>query len=753
MRLFEIKNTIHYDNWRLPNEEEIRKELSLKKAKNYNEELGLSNKINCWDSWNNIQKAVKNGKVVRLPYEDYDNIERLSSASTLKGMRNMSLNYRSGPRDPFRIAKGFENDDRIPMAIIIDCGNGRLVLVAGNTRLGCAKICNIIPYPKVLIILGNVKEEINENINEFGLTYYGNCKNSFEDGDSLIPIFRDVSDFACVEEDSEQITKDEFMKLTSPLEKEFLNIIKKHKCYYSYNYDKKIAMLYDDNTDTHYFWSNDRLNESINNENTYQKIDKILNELMEITPNIPKPKIKINNQQGDTLGFCHWQYGMKDGKLFIAQNTEIQIQKRATVDDNTLRRILAHELAHSEDFLLNDKAKLEKYGYHTYKMMRKFYKDSGHGEGWFKVAKRFNEKYGDGFVTVTSDQDMILDDTNIRPFYVLIIEYNGKMGWQISLRLSLKQKVYLNRCANHQMSYDNKRLYLSNDPVLLKYGAPMIMYGGSAMPRTDEQREHLLKLWNNGNDILDKFKNINESFLNPATVGLAATMAITGAIGGYNHNKNQEPEITSISDPSTLSNAQLNKICKASLNRMPDSIKDLLPESEWNKVKFKYTDSNIGGEYDPNNPYTITINDGKVVDAVVWHEALHMIQMRFYPRILNGMMNFNFNSRKSGDENNKYMGLDNSNNAIKIANRLRSSGKTMKDLNVEAQAEIVTNYGIYKYMLDNEKDSDYIKQWQNGVNTFSPWVQDYKDSYWKNNMKPSNISLYDRIMNLLQKVF
>ena len=295
MRLFEIKNTIHYDNWRLPNEEEIRKELSLKKAKNYNEELGLSNKINCWDSWNNIQKAVKNGKVVRLPYEDYDNIERLSSASTLKGMRNMSLNYRSGPRDPFRIAKGFENDDRIPMAIIIDCGNGRLVLVAGNTRLGCAKICNIIPYPKVLIILGNVKEEINENINEFGLTYYGNCKNSFEDGDSLIPIFRDVSDFACVEEDSEQITKDEFMKLTSPLEKEFLNIIKKHKCYYSYNYDKKIAMLYDDNTDTHYFWSNDRLNESINNENTYQKIDKILNELMEITPNIPKPKIKINN--------------------------------------------------------------------------------------------------------------------------------------------------------------------------------------------------------------------------------------------------------------------------------------------------------------------------------------------------------------------------------------------------------------------------------------------------------------------------
>lgn len=163
MRLFELKQ-IHYDNWRMPDQEELRNELSLKKAKNYSKELGLGNEINCWDSWDNIQKAVKNGKVVRLSYEDYDNIERLSPANTLKGMRDISLNYRSGPRDPFRIATGFENNDAIPMAIIIDCGNSRLVLTAGNTRLGCAKICNITPYPKVLIISGNVNDNITENI-------------------------------------------------------------------------------------------------------------------------------------------------------------------------------------------------------------------------------------------------------------------------------------------------------------------------------------------------------------------------------------------------------------------------------------------------------------------------------------------------------------------------------------------------------------------------------------------------------------
>jgi hypothetical protein len=154
MRLFEVKE-IQYDNWRLPNEEELRKELSLKQAKPYASELGLEGKINCWDSWENITKAVKKGKVVRLPYDKYYTIERLSPGSTLKSMRDMSLNYRSGPRDPFRIAKGFEDNDTIPMAIIMNV-DGNLVLTAGNTRLSSAKICNVTPSPKVLIIPGEV---------------------------------------------------------------------------------------------------------------------------------------------------------------------------------------------------------------------------------------------------------------------------------------------------------------------------------------------------------------------------------------------------------------------------------------------------------------------------------------------------------------------------------------------------------------------------------------------------------------------
>ena len=239
------------------------------------------------------------------------------------------------------------------------------------------------------------------------------------------------------------------------------------------------------------------------------KIDAIINEMMTVlAPGLPRPKIKINNSQGNTLGLCHWQYGLKEGKPFWWDNTEIEIQKRVTGDERTLRRILAHELAHSEDFLVNEVADLKKYGFHTYKMMRGIHRgDGGHGPKWMAIAQRFNAKYGANFVTKTSDQDTVTDDTNLRPFYVLIsADSSGStLGWQISLRLSPKQKEYLGQCADGKMTYP-KRLFMSTDPILMKYGAPMIKYHGSSMPRTDEQKSRLKELWDSGEDILQQFK-------------------------------------------------------------------------------------------------------------------------------------------------------------------------------------------------------------------------------------------------------
>lgn len=162
MRLLEIKSII-YDNWRLPNEQELRKELLLKLGKpNYYQQLGIS--ANCWDSWRNITSAVKQGTVIRIPYTKYNTVERLVGGNTLQSLRDMSMHYHSGPRDPFRIAKGFIDNDAIPMAMIIKSGD-RLVLTAGNTRLNSAKICNITPYPKVLIIPA-VVNKLTENVDD-----------------------------------------------------------------------------------------------------------------------------------------------------------------------------------------------------------------------------------------------------------------------------------------------------------------------------------------------------------------------------------------------------------------------------------------------------------------------------------------------------------------------------------------------------------------------------------------------------------
>ena len=145
MRLFEIITTINYDNWRLPTEEELRKEYEYKKQKPYVSELGLTGQINCWDSWSNINEAVKQGKIVSLPYDNYNKIIRLSHVSSLQSLVDISMNYRSGPRDPYRIEKGFKDNDPIPMAIIMEVGK-RLILTAGNTRLNTARICKKVSW-------------------------------------------------------------------------------------------------------------------------------------------------------------------------------------------------------------------------------------------------------------------------------------------------------------------------------------------------------------------------------------------------------------------------------------------------------------------------------------------------------------------------------------------------------------------------------------------------------------------------------
>lgn len=84
---------------------------------------------------------------------------------------------------------------------------------------------------------------------------YGNCINSFdEEGESLIDLFDNVSDFACVEEESNLITIDDFI-LNTGLNRDFLiNITKISDSNFLWNDYRQIGMIYNRVEDVHYFF-------------------------------------------------------------------------------------------------------------------------------------------------------------------------------------------------------------------------------------------------------------------------------------------------------------------------------------------------------------------------------------------------------------------------------------------------------------------------------------------------------------------
>ncbi len=76
--------------------------------------------------------------------------------------------------------------------------------------------------------------------------FIGDCVNSFdEDGTSLIPIFEHVSDFACVEEQSHEVSQIVFSALTGSEDRydEYL-----------FNPERGILMGYNYHQDIHYFY-------------------------------------------------------------------------------------------------------------------------------------------------------------------------------------------------------------------------------------------------------------------------------------------------------------------------------------------------------------------------------------------------------------------------------------------------------------------------------------------------------------------
>ena len=85
----------------------------------------------------------------------------------------------------------------------------------------------------------------------------------------------------------------------------------------------------------------------------------IMHEMMPVLgTQLPDPELKIvNSPRSGFLGQDVWGIGIDQTRgIYGKDNTTIHLQRSILNDENTLRRILAHELAHHADNLVNGRS-------------------------------------------------------------------------------------------------------------------------------------------------------------------------------------------------------------------------------------------------------------------------------------------------------------------------------------------------------------------------------------------------------------
>jgi RNA:NAD 2'-phosphotransferase (TPT1/KptA family)/GNAT superfamily N-acetyltransferase/2'-5' RNA ligase/8-oxo-dGTP pyrophosphatase MutT (NUDIX family) len=229
------------------------------------------------------------------------------------------------------------------------------------------------------------------------------------------------------------------------------------------------------------------------------QMKNIVAEMMSVlTAGLPQPEVKIINQTNRTLGQCRWLWGKKADQTWGDDNTTLEIQKKVLGHEETLRRVIAHELCHHEVALLVAKPKLLEIGYETYKRYQNIFGPDGHGKEWKEVAKRFDAKYGADFVTEKSDKDTVVDEQG-KEIFILLNNYvygrhKQRLGWQWAVGLSRQAMAYLDGI---DWTSGEFKLVKTTDAVFTKGRGRIKQYTGWNLPRTPEQEQKLQDLWAN----------------------------------------------------------------------------------------------------------------------------------------------------------------------------------------------------------------------------------------------------------------
>lgn len=134
-----------YNNWVFPNDLTIKADFDEYKKKEKAKWQSRAQSIGArWPLFNDIQhfkQSLQAAKIVPIN----DNIDRQihnrSMTHSLDSLKSLVSGYQM-PRDVDRIAKGFENNDRIPLPIVLQGSKGMWIM-AGNTRLDTAGILGV----------------------------------------------------------------------------------------------------------------------------------------------------------------------------------------------------------------------------------------------------------------------------------------------------------------------------------------------------------------------------------------------------------------------------------------------------------------------------------------------------------------------------------------------------------------------------------------------------------------------------------
>jgi hypothetical protein len=160
-------------------------------------------------------------------------------------------------------------------------------------------------------------------------------------------------------------------------------------------------------------------------------IPQFVNEVLgHLSPDLPTPKVQVVDRTGVSwLGRCVWKPG--------EDNTTILLQRSIVGDEETLKRILAHELCHHDEFLTKWGPMAKSKALNL--LMRV---EGDHGSYFQGLANKLNAIYGSDFVSKESDNAMVVEGTK-EVLVLLRKTTTGKISWAYAVRPSAAQRTYL----------------------------------------------------------------------------------------------------------------------------------------------------------------------------------------------------------------------------------------------------------------------------------------------------------------------